>query len=48
MILINFYFFQIFIKYSRLIEKFVNGHLDNAEIETDKLATPFSQIKLFL
>jgi hypothetical protein len=35
-------------KYSKFIEKFVKGHLDNAEIETDNLAAPFYLIKLFL
>jgi hypothetical protein len=30
--------------YDRSIEKLVKGHLDSAEIEFDKLATPLSPI----
>jgi hypothetical protein len=31
-----------------LIEKFVKGHLERAEIELDKLAAPSALIELFL
>jgi hypothetical protein len=34
--------------YYRSIEKLVKGHLESAEIEFDKLAAPFSPIKLHL
>jgi hypothetical protein len=47
-ILFNFFFFLNYIYYSRLIERDVKGHLESAERELDKLAAPFSLIKLLL
>jgi hypothetical protein len=40
--------FLIFYKYPRSIEKLVKGHIERAEIESDKLAAPFSPIELSL
>jgi hypothetical protein len=40
----NFNYINIFIKYHNLIEKLVNRHLESAEIDSDKLAAPFSPI----
>jgi hypothetical protein len=36
------------INYKRLIEMLVKEHLESAEIDSDKLATPSSSIKLLL
>jgi hypothetical protein len=40
--------FQNIYNYSRLIIKLVKGHLERAVIEFDKIAAPFSPIKLSL
>jgi hypothetical protein len=37
--------FQIFINYDRSIEKLVKGHLERAEIDSDKQAASFSPIE---
>jgi hypothetical protein len=36
----------MFINYHKSIEKLVNGHLERAEKDSDKLAAPFSPIEL--
>jgi hypothetical protein len=42
------YFFHIFIKYYKSIEKLIKGQIESAEIDSDKLAAPFSPILLSL
>jgi hypothetical protein len=38
----------MFFNHSKLIKKFVKGHLERTEIASDKLAAPFSLIELLL
>jgi hypothetical protein len=47
--LINIYFFfRIFINYDNSIEKLYKGHLESADIDSDKLTAPKSLISLLL
>jgi hypothetical protein len=42
----NLFFFLLVFIYDKYNEKLVKGHLESAEIDSDKLADPFSSIKL--
>jgi hypothetical protein len=40
--LLIYFFLRFSLNYGKFIEKLVKGHLESAEIESDKQAAPFS------